>query len=262
MPWTEAEARTFTYALIEWNDVHPWRGISMPSKDVLKGEIRKAIQSASRSNLEPILFGHSQAFGFIVPDIYFNAYDGSDRAFYENVLAQLTDRLFLAFRIYSGPIVGSSKQLKRAYNGAKDTMQYKYLKHSDLVILHADIEGVELNCQQLTDEIFLHLIQAVEDSTRYSLSIAVEGIFNDIQENRFSPDAMKVALVQCILGVVNSIRSMEGDEKELVSLKPIINWFSYNISLDELKRLFELFAWEASYMIDKLQQTYGKAGGM
>lgn len=254
IPWNEAGACAFTYAFIEWNDVLPWRGIAMPSKNVLMEKIREAIQSASRSDMKPILYEHRQAYGLIVPDFYWNAYEGDGRAFYENVLAQLAERLPLAFRIYSGPFVGSFKQLKRAYGGAKDAMQYKYLKHEDLIILHEEVEGAGMNFRQLDDELYRLLIQAVEERARDELSLAIERIFDHIRENRYSPEAMKAALVQCVLGIVKSIRSMEGDEKELASLKPILSSFGYNITWDELKRLFELFAFEASWKISKLKQ--------
>jgi two-component system response regulator YesN len=180
------------------------------------------------------------------------------RRLLECVLHRLREKLQLNFRIYAGKPNDDLIQLKQSYMTAKEAMQFKLLKAEVTVILFADIEGLTLHYMYPDDEAYRKLTEAVEENNNDQLRQSIERLFLAFQEQAFSPEAMKSAIAQCVLNIVKSIRCMDGDEKELKSLEPIMNWHDYSITLKELRRLFEAFVLEAAALFNKLYCASGK----
>lgn len=258
--WMEAGASSFTYVFIEPNNVLPWNDGTLPAKNTLKAGIQEAAQEAACASSIPIVYEHRRAYGFIIPDLYLTSHGGSIRKFIEAVLMRLDERTGLAFRAYAGSTVSALKQLKLSYVSAKETVSYKYLKHKDKIILYSDIADLDLHYRHLDDEVYRKLIEAVEENEINEINQATNRMFADFLEKRFSPEAIKTAIVQCVLAIGKSVRSIEGDENELESIGPVIGWHDHNVTLEELRRLFEAFVFEAAYMINTLYKNYGKGG--
>lgn len=252
------DARTYTYVLIEINNVLPWNGSVMPMTDIVQDGIRTAIQDAARSNVETMLYSHRQCFGVVIPNVDLMLHGGSMRRLLESVLHRLHERFQLTFRIFAGKPVNDLQQMNHSYATAKEAMQFKLLKADESIILYADIEGQSLHYKYLDDEAYRKLTEAVEENNRDNLQQSIQRLFTAFQEQAFSPEAIKSAIVQCVLNIVKSIRCMDGDEKELSSLEPIMNWHDYSITMKELLRLFETFALEAAAMFSKLYSASGK----
>ncbi|WP_141503128.1 response regulator transcription factor [Paenibacillus luteus] len=110
----------------------------------------------------------------------------------------------------------------------------------------------------LDDDLSCKLVEAVEENDAYHIRLVVDRIFSEFSEKRFSPEEIQTGIVQCVLMICKSIRSMEGDETELTSFESLINWYHHNVTLDEIKRLFNEFLFEAGDLINRLYRTYGK----
>lgn len=257
-PWAGEPVQSFTYALLEWNDVLPWNGTSMPCKETLRKTIVEKIQAASGTGFEPVLYEHHRAYGLVVPDLYARPYTGDCRAFLEE-LAELLRRAFsFSFRIYAGPKTASLKEIKSSYLGAKEAQQHKYLKPAQRVIEYRDIAGEALHYRHLEDDMYRRLIEAVEEKDEKAIKERIAALFHSMQERRFSPEAMKAALTQCVLGIVKSVQGIGGDEKELSSLEAAIGWYDQNITLGEIMRIVEEFALEAAAQFGRLCQNQCK----
>lgn len=259
-PWAAPGAKSFTYALIEVNNVLPWNDSAAPQTEAVRAGIMEAVRSLASAAAEPIMYEHRRSYGLIVPDLYLASYNGSIESFMERMLAQLQERFPYELRIYIGKSVSSIKELQLSYASAKDTMAYKYLKHNERILYNKDIAGLELHYRHLDDEVYRRLVEAVEESDIHAINQAVNRLFVDFQDKRFSPEAIKTAIVQCVLAIGKSIRNMEGDEKELRGIEPVLNWYDHNVTLEELRRIFASFAIEAGEMMNSLYQAYGKGG--
>ncbi|MEK5494052.1 response regulator transcription factor [Paenibacillus sp. FSL R7-0297] len=256
--WTEAGASQFTYVLLEVNNVFPWSDKPVPVKAELKEAIRQAVQHFTSE--VPIVYEHRRSFGFIVPDHYVGKHDGELRSFLTDCLGRIYRRFPLQFQAYAGSPVSSLKELKQSYTSAKETVAYKYVRPAQPILLFSDIAGIKLNYTHASHEVFRTLIEAIEENKTGELLDAIGKLFAEFQEKMVSQEAMKAVAIQCVHSVLHTIRSMEGDEKQLVSLVPMMNWHDHNITLPELRSLFEAFALEAAEWIQGLYQSYGSSG--
>ncbi|MBD3919934.1 response regulator transcription factor [Paenibacillus sp. PR3] len=252
------DARTYTYVLFEINDVLPWNGSVMPMTDIVHNGIRTAIQEAARSNVETMLYSHRQCYGVIIPNVDLVPYGGSMRRLLESVMHRLRERFRLTFRIFAGRPVHDLMQIYQSYATAKEALQFKLLKADELIILYSDIEGQTLHYKYPDDETYRKLTEAVEENNQENVQQSIQRLFTTFQEQAFSPEAIKSAIAQCVLNIVKSIRCMEGDEKELSGLEPIMSWHDYSITMKELRQLFETFVLEATALFSKLYCASGK----
>lgn len=253
-----AGAKAFTYVLLEVNNVFPWGDRPMPVKAELKEGIQQSIQQLCSET--PIVYEHRRAFGFIVPDLYLKEYGGDIRSFVADCLSQLDKRFSLTIQAYTGAAVNSLMSLKHSYASAKETVQYKFFRHTQPILLYSDIAGIDLKYVHISDEVYRTIIEAIEENNGNGLMSAIDRLFAEFHKKVVSQEAIKAVTIQCVHSVLNTIRSMEGDEKQLASLIPIMNWQDHNITWEELRALFETFARESAELIQRLYQIYGGGG--
>lgn len=230
----------------------------MPGKAELKEAIRQAVQQLTAET--PIVYGHRRFFGFIVPDHYLANHKGELRTFLTDGLSLLYQLYPLEIQAYTGGPVSSLQELKHSYTSAKETVEYKYVRPAQPILMSSDIAGLSLNYIHASSEVFQALIEAIEENKQAEMMDAIGKLFTEFQEKLFSREAMKAVAIQCVHSVLHTIRSMEGDEKQLASLVPMMNWTDHNITLAELRSLFEAFALEAAERIQGLYQSYGSSG--
>jgi two-component system response regulator YesN len=133
------------------------------------------------------------------------------------------------------------------------------LKHTKKVIQYSDIAGIELHYYSLEDAIFNQLMEAVEENNQNSLRMSLDRMFVEFQEKHYAPEAIKSVIVQFVQRIIRTVRSMEGNERELASLDVVTVWHDHNITLDELRRIIETFAQEAAILVSQLYRA-GKGG--
>ncbi|MGO4539228.1 response regulator transcription factor [Paenibacillus sp. 2TAB19] len=255
---TAIGSRTFTYTLIELNNVHPWSDKKQPSTDELRASIRAAVRQLAPSASDPILYEHRRTYGLIVTSMHLSEAGGSVHAFMELLLLRLNEQFGLEYRAYAGTTVQHLSGIKESYTSAKEAMSCKYYRSTDRVIASSDVSGTELIYSQLDDDICRRLVEAVEENDSYEMKQVIDSLFSEFRGKRYSPEAIKTGIVQCVLVICKSIRGMEGDETELASFEPVINWHDHNVTLEEIKRLLTAFVFEAGVMVSELYRSYGK----
>ncbi|WP_338556447.1 response regulator transcription factor [Paenibacillus sp. KS-LC4] len=256
--WAEMGAKEFMYVLLEINNVFPWGDRLMPPKAELKKAIQQSVQQICSET--PIVYEHRRSFGFIIPDLYLRGHNGDVRSFMTDCLLQLDHHFSLDIQAYVGKTVSSFMLLKHSYVSAKETVQYKYFRHTQRILLHRDIADTDLHYVHIRDEVHRTIIEAIEENNEHQLVLVIDRMFTEFAEKVVSQEAIKAATIQCVHSVLNTVRSMEGDEKRLASLVPIMNWQDHNITFSELRSLFETFALEAAGLIQSLYQSYGSGG--
>jgi two-component system response regulator YesN len=255
---TAIGSEAFTYTLIELNNVHPWSGRKPPSKEELRADIQNAVRQIVPSVSEPIIYEHGRTYGLIVPSMYLAGVGGSIRSFMELLLMRLDDHYGLPYRAYAGTTVKQLDKIKESYASAKEAVTSKYYRNAERFIAYNEAKETELVYRQLDDDLCRKLVEAVEENDAYDITLAVNRLFSEFRDKRFSPEAIKIGIVQCVLVICKSIRGMEGDETELSSFEPVINWHDHNVTLEEIKRLLTAFVFEAGDLVSTLYRTYGK----
>ncbi|MNJ47496.1 HTH-type transcriptional regulator YesS [compost metagenome] len=112
----------------------------------------------------------------------------------------------------------------------------------------------------IDQELYNSLVEQIEELQFNELQLTVNSLFQLFQEKHYAPEAVKMNIHQCVLGVIEIIRSMDGDEQGLDSLAPIIGWHDLNLSLRELQRLFIAFATESGQYIGELRKEQQRGG--
>jgi two-component system, response regulator YesN len=256
--WVDAGAKEFSYVLLEINNVFPWSERSIPAKAEVRAAIQQVIQQLCSET--PVVYQHRRAFGYIVPDLYLKEHTGDIRSFMADVLYLLNKIIPFEIRAYVGRTVSSFMLLKHSYSSVKETVQYKYFRHNQQILLHSDIAAIPLNYIHISNQVHQTIIEAIEENNKNELLSAIGRMFAEFEEKIISQEAIKAAIIQCVHSVLNTIRGLEGDEKQLASLVPIMNWQDHNITYSELRALFEAFALESAEFIQRLYPNCGNGG--
>ncbi|MHA7966514.1 response regulator transcription factor [Paenibacillus sp. CAU 1782] len=254
-PWLEAGASVYNYALVELNVAPPWSRGELQSKNELREKIREAVRAEAPAFGAPVLYEHRKSYGFVVPDVYEKGGDENLRRFLQGVLQRIEAGTGVEVCIYAGHSVQSLEQLQASYASAKETVAYKFLKPGEPVLLHADIAGTPLYYKHLSQEAQRGLTDAMERNDGEAIRQAIVIIIAEFQRERFSPEAIKTAIVQCVLETGRLIRELQGDEKGLRHMEVIISWHDHNITLNQLRTMLEDFSFEAAEMIGGLTRT-------
>ncbi len=259
-PWLTGGARSFAYILVECNNALPWNDAAMPPKNELKDEIRAFLKKHAPASPVSAVYEHRKTYGFIVPDLYLPAFDYSLRKLLAAMLAALEARFGLAFRAYAGQAVHALDQLYLSYGSAKESIAYKFLRHEGSILLYSEIADLTLHYAHLDEEIYRNLMEAIEENDDAAITSGLDRLFAEFVDKRYSPEAIKSAIMQCVLAVGKAVRGLQGDEKQLETMAPVIGWHDYNVTWEELRSMVEAFVRESSGMISLLYRTSGKSG--
>lgn len=247
-------ANALFYILIELNDHHPWRE---KAEDITPSRFMELVQSA----LEHLagdgqtfpLHEHRNRLGLIVSDQALVALGDSIESFAKRLIRELGTLEGRVF-VYVGGPVSRLAELGEAYQAAKEALQYKYACDDSGIVLSAEATLKPIQYLGIDQGRYGRIIEEVEELQLDRLEDSIGAIFRDFQEKRFAPEAVKMNLHQCVLGIVQIVRSMDGDEQTLCFFTAMMGWHDMNLTLRELKRLFTSFAFESAKYIAELRR--------
>ncbi|MBU9712964.1 response regulator transcription factor [Evansella tamaricis] len=144
--------------------------------------------------------------------------------------------------------------LNISYNTANSIRGYRYLLNEMNVITYEMVSDLPITYNELNTKLYLSLMEQIEENTVTDIGNTVERIFTEFQEKSFAPSALRTTINRCIHGVIERITSMEGDEKKIVTMEPMMNWERFNLTLEELKKMFTSFVIEGSVLIQDLRK--------
>lgn len=253
----EADDRCY-YVFIENNNDHPWNKQEPTISDFFDEHVQKTISELVHRDV--ILIEHRNRFGWICAESDLNAFGNSIERFAEMLQKRLRSELKTAVRVYAGQPVQGLAELALAYQTAKEALQYRFAVDEESPVLYERIASEKLNFLEPEESMFGELLEAVEEQDEAQYTQLIDELFKTFRENRFAPEAVKMAIHRMVTDVLKVMRDMGIDEREMQSLEPMLGWHDLNVTLGEIRRLFSLFIAESANMIAEQRKETSKGG--
>lgn len=249
------------YTFVEVNDIHPWKPMTKPlTQEMINDVIRQAIHHTVHIHRTMYLHEHRNRIGFVLSteDLSEIRYNLSKFAYQLQI--QISEQLEHTVYVYMGSAVTGVMELSRAYQTAKEALQYKFLKQDNMYVIYDDVKHLTLNFLDMDNHLYEQLTEHIEEYNEKAIQETIELIFRELQEKKFAPEAVKMAINRCVSGIIKITQQMGIDEQELIKLEPIISWQDLNLSLKELKRLFTEFVMHTTHILSTVRKENMKGG--
>lgn len=240
----------FRYVLAEVNDVHPWRedGLSLQPGTVRAG-IGRALKELLSLKQDPYIHEHSKRSGFILPMASLDADQLDIARFAGKLQTLLSDRLQTPVYIYVGKPVRHLRELGRSYESATNASLFKFIEESPIV--YDRLANLNLNYVDLDQSLSDRLIEQIEEYDLPAVQKSIDVIFKEFQNQRYAPEAVKLAIHHCATGIIKIMTRMEINKSEVPSLQSILAWQDLALTPEELKRMFAKFISESAEALSK-----------
>lgn len=240
----------FRYLLIEVNDIHPWREDRLVlEQEAVKQAVRSAVAEQLPFHQKPYIHEHSKRLGFILPTAEFVDAGITIQQFADDLHARLSRQLETPVYVYAGKRIHHLRDLGQSYESAATAALYKFVKQGSVV--YDEVQDVTLNYVDLEQTMTRTLIEHIEENDKKTIQRSIDAIFDEFSKNRYAPEAVKLAVHQCVTGVVKVMNRMEIDKAELTALPSMLGWQDMNLTPAELKRLFAVFIYESAEVLTK-----------
>jgi Response regulator containing CheY-like receiver domain and AraC-type DNA-binding domain len=247
------------YCFVELNDRHQWRDDLAPvGLSELKEMVQNVMQRERNDGRCTYVHEHRSRLGLLVSEGDLRPYGGKLDAFLQKLQRELASLLGDKPFMYAGEPVQSLERLGESYKTANASLAYKYVEEDSRIVLYERVKLIKLQYLEMDDTYYTELMNHLEEQNEPELRRLVDRLFRCFREKRYAPEAVKTNIQRCVLGVIKTIRGMDGDEKSLLSLEPIVGWYDLNLSMKELKRLFLQFVIESCATISELRKEYIK----
>lgn len=243
-----AADEAFRYVLVEINDLHPWQDREHPTTETIRQTISGAVRELLDKTYDPYIHEHAKRFGYILPRSRCPEARGGLKRFVSRLEERVSRELDAPVYLYIGKAIPHLRDLQEAYQTATNAALYKYVADSRIII-HDRLPEAPLNHASLDRALVGQLIEKVEEGAAEQLLPIIDNIFAAFREQRFAPEAVKLAIHACVTEVLKSLKRMDVEQEKLAHLSPMLGWQDLCLSPEELKRLFTAFLLEST---DKL----------
>ncbi|CAM3747988.1 response regulator [Marinicrinis lubricantis] len=255
------DAGDIYYLFIEINDVHPWsRHPSTFSLEQWKEQVKKEIQDMLGIRSTILMNLHRNRLGIVLSSRDLGCFQGSIDRF----AAELQLRLKLKYReaiyIYVGHPVREWSQLKESYLTAKEALQHKFAANETKIVVYERVKDQAIRLIGMEQELYEQLLEQFEENYESGILSSIDLLFEQFTTKRFAPEAVKMAIQQCVSGMLGMMKKFDIAENELQSLEPIVGWNDLNLTLNELKRLFTSFTMEGAQVLGERRKQYVRGG--
>ncbi|WP_226002407.1 response regulator [Paenibacillus sp. BJ-4] len=263
------EAAHMYYVLVELNDQHPWRSGDdsiLLSLFQFRELIEQALHRLIDGKYPLYVHEHRNRIGLIVPDFFLKGFEAKVDVFMKALqreiegMKSLKDRVANRVFIYAGSPVNRLQDIHQSYACAKEALLHKYIHDPSGIVAYVEGGMPSLHYRTIQQDVLDCLTEQVEELRLEELRTTVDHLFSSFREECYAPEAMKMSLHQCVLSIVRVIQNMQGNERSLQSLEPMMNWQDMNLSLGELRRLFTAFAEESGRYIGVLRKDRQQGG--
>ncbi|MGO4543450.1 response regulator [Paenibacillus sp. 2TAB23] len=250
-----------TYVFAELNDNHSWKQAGQMVSSARFHEILREELIRLTGIVQPIcMHEHRNRIGFLLTSQLLDSFQGDLERFLTKLRTMLDVQYGKTVFLYAGTFVPRLSDLRDSYKSAKEALLYKYINEDKRIVVYDQIRSEQLQYIGFEPSLLHLFMEQFEEQKQDSVQATVEQWFRDFREKRYAPEAIKMNLQQCVLGILKTIRSMEGDELTLSTLQPVLNWHDLNLSLGELRRLFAAFIEESQHYVAELRGEQQKGG--
>ncbi|PZD94486.1 DNA-binding response regulator [Paenibacillus sambharensis] len=249
----------FVYVLAELHPAVPDQAPEWSAKDVVC-----ALQPlADRSDSRIPMYEQSPGMYGVLLDLRRLAAEQGDlsaMSVYQSLRWALSKVKDAAVTLYVGQTVNRLQDVKESYQSANEALSYEFAEDGRDIILIDDVRGTPLYYFDMAQELYASLLEQLEENDEKAYTASIDKLFAVFREQRFAPNAVTNAITRCVIGVINIIRKMDGDENELQSLPAMLDWQSRHVRLEGLRQLMTAFAAEAAGLILRLRGEQAKGG--
>ncbi|MDQ0229958.1 response regulator transcription factor [Metabacillus malikii] len=172
----------------------------------------------------------------------------------EGLQKKLSSHFHNEVSIYVGKTVHEFTKLDESYESAKVAAQYKFLMPSNVPIIFESTLNQSINYTVLNQDLEIQLMELIEEHNHSAIIDTIESIFTEFKNRYFAKSAVRTSINRIVHEVVKTIKTLEGNEKELSTITEMFHWADYGLTLEQLKDLFVKFILEASEQIAQLNK--------
>jgi len=207
----------------------------------------------------PIQVREHNQYGLIIPLQLMDKMLGHDRRDqFTRLHQQLEKELQESVAIYIGKSVEHLKEIAQSFISANDCSNYKFIEQSKKIIFAEEVMQTSLYYFDVDEELHSKLIDQIEENQIQAYEATVAAMFEQFQAKHFAPSAVSNTITRSLIGIINIIRQMEGNEEELKMLAELLSWQRKYRSLSQLQHVFIQFVGEAASYIAVKRSTQGK----
>ncbi len=238
-------ASSYTYVIAEIQDLLPHGTVDyMPA---LQACFIRFFQQEGQT-----LLLHVRAYnqyGLIVPRLWMDRQSADERTSYVKLLTMLEKELDTSIALFVGLKANHLKNITASGASAEECLNYRFSEASDRLFMAAELREVSLYYFDVDEELHGKLMYEVEANRREGFALAIDTIFMTFRERRFAPGAVANTIRRILIAVINIIRQLEGNEKELARLEDLLEWQTKYRNTSQLKDIFLQFIEEAAAYI-------------
>lgn len=241
-------ASSYTYVIAEIQDLLPHGTVDyLPA---LQSCFMRFFQQEGQT-----LLLHVRAYnqyGLIVPQLWMDKQHADERIGYARLLAMLEKELDTSIALFIGLRANHLKQISSSGASAEECLNYRFAEDFDRIFIASELRELTLYYFDVDEELHGKLMYEVEANRREGYTLAIDSIFKTFRERHFAPGAAANTIRRILIAVINIIRQLEGNEKELALLEDLLDWQTKYRNPGQLKDIFVQFIEEAaSYMACK-----------
>ncbi|GLX67607.1 response regulator [Paenibacillus glycanilyticus] len=199
-------------------------------------------------------------FGLLIDQRQFISPEGRPESAFASLHGILTKAVARQVTLYIGKTVERLADMPVSYRSANEALSYKYAENGVPVIYASRVSGTPLYYFDVDTELYSRLLERLEENQTDLYEQDIELLFRQFVEQRFAPNAVANTITRFVIGIINIIRKMEGDENRLRMLPSMIDWQSNSSRLQDLKSLFKSFLHEAAAYLAELRGEQSKGG--
>ncbi|MEK3882228.1 response regulator transcription factor [Paenibacillus sp. PL2-23] len=174
--------------------------------------------------------------------------------------SKLAQAMLCPVCLYIGEPVQHLTELKQAYVSANEAMRFKLLEEKRYVFSYVELRGIEMNGMLMDNSWFARLNESMEENDEKAIIEAVEGIFQQFRDGRFTPEAIRTSLHRCVSEALASLHRMKLDTDVMLYKSAILTWYDRNVTSTTLKELFAQFVLECSRLAAEQRKDFAKGG--
>ncbi|KMK75561.1 response regulator transcription factor [Alkalihalobacillus pseudalcaliphilus] len=179
---------------------------------------------------------------------------GNMNAFIHKLQKEISSQFEWDFTIVVGEKIANILELPHSFQTADEARAYKYtFDHQPL--LYDELKRKRFKFDDFDLQLFRIFIERMEENHVHQLSDGIDDMFLSFKTLEFSPKAIKMMINRLIYGIIQIIKRMNGDEKEISSFTAMMRWEEHNLTVKKLKQVFSQFVFESTDYIQTLRQS-------
>lgn len=230
----------------------------LSEEGIVKNHIHSVLQYVSNTNKTiPINEQPGGQFGFIVSSNALESNKNNIELFVNRLAKELAANLDLNFTIFVGKPSKQIQMIKDSYQTSKQASNYKYARNTNY-ILYEQVETIPYKNTDLDSRVYLTLFEKIEENHPESIKEIIQSMFTEFEKKIFTPQAIKTSMVYCVNRVTGIIEDMEGNISKISTYQMFHDLEQYNLTLQDLKKIFLQFILDSSNLISYLRKELSK----